>query len=85
MQSPKIDLLGTEEEYSIIFFSSSSASDSKELAMEITFLDPDFLGESNYMKLCKNQVEHCSWSREVQVISNLAIYLQYSIQYSIQV
>ena len=41
------DLLGAEEEY--IFFSSSSAWESKELAMEITSLNSDFLGESNYM------------------------------------
>ena len=25
--------------------------------MEITSLNPDFLGESNYMKLCKNNVK----------------------------
>ena len=31
------------------FFSSSLAWDSKELTMEITSLNPDFLGESNYM------------------------------------
>ena len=43
------DLLGAEEEYSIFFLLSSSAWDSKELAMEITSLNPDFLGESNYM------------------------------------
>ena len=58
MQSPKFDLLGTEDEYSFFFFFSSfSASDSKELAMEITSLNPDFLGESNYMKLCKNKIK----------------------------
>ena len=56
-QSPKFDLLGAEEEYFIIFFSSSSASDSKELAMEIISLNPGFLGEPNYMKLCKNNIK----------------------------
>ena len=39
------------------FFSSSSASDFKELAMEIISLNPDFLGESNYMKLCKTNIK----------------------------
>ena len=39
------------------FFSSSLAWDSKELAMEITSLNPDFLGESNYMSLCKNNIK----------------------------
>ena len=41
------DLLGAEEEYSIFF--SRLLQDSKELAMEITSLNPDFLGDSNYM------------------------------------
>ena len=45
------DLLGDEEEYFIFFFSSSSAWGSRELAMEITSSNPDFLGESNYMTL----------------------------------
>ena len=39
------------------FFSSSSASDSKEFAMEITSVNPDFLGESNHIQLCKNNIK----------------------------
>ena len=34
-----------------------SSSDSKEFAMEITSVNPDFLGESNNIQLCKNNIK----------------------------
>ena len=40
--------LGLKRNISVFFFSFSSASDSKELAMEITSLNSYILGESNY-------------------------------------
>ena len=50
------DRIWENHEYSF-FFWSFSGSDSKELAMEITSLNLDFLGESNHMKLCKNNIK----------------------------
>ena len=48
---------GLKRNISFFFFSSSSASDSKEFAMEITSVNPDFLGESNHIQLCKNNIK----------------------------